>query len=113
MTALADGGRITEKLVDEEIVRLKANWIEVHDDDISALIPADQLEQTDAFDRLQLQSVIEVCRSRSSPIGRALLGVSRHEAQPDQSFGSIAEVRAAICAEPGRDRSAASCFAID
>ena len=37
MATLADGGRITEKLVDDEIARLKANWIEVHNDDLSVL----------------------------------------------------------------------------
>lgn len=37
MATLADGGRITEKLVDDEIQRLRANWIEVHNDDLSDL----------------------------------------------------------------------------
>jgi transcriptional regulatory protein RtcR len=60
MATLADGGCITEKLVDDEIARLKANWIEVHNDSLSDLIPSDQSIQIDAFDRLQLQSVIEV-----------------------------------------------------
>jgi hypothetical protein len=32
MATLADGGRITERLVEDEITRLKANWIEVHDE---------------------------------------------------------------------------------
>jgi sigma54-dependent transcription regulator len=79
MATLADGGRITEKLVDDEILRLKANWIEVHNDDLSDLLSADQLTQIDAFDRLQLQSVIEVCRrSRSiADAERALFGASR------------------------------------
>jgi sigma54-dependent transcription regulator len=61
---LADGGRITERLVEDEIQRLKANWIEVHNDDLSDLLSAEQLTEMDAFDRLQLQSVIEVCRRR-------------------------------------------------
>lgn len=79
LSALADGSRITEKLVDDEVARLKANWIEVHNHDLSDLIPADQLTQIDAFDRLQLQSVIDVCRhSRSiADAGRALFGASR------------------------------------
>jgi sigma54-dependent transcription regulator len=57
----------------------KANWIEVHYDDMSELLSAEQLAQVDAFDRLQLQSVIEVCRrSRSiADAGRALFGASR------------------------------------
>jgi transcriptional regulatory protein RtcR len=79
MATLADGGRITERLVEDEIARLKANWIEVHNDDLSELLSTDRLDQMDAFDRLQLQSVIEVCRrSRSiADAGRALFGASR------------------------------------
>ena len=79
MATLADGGRITEKLVEDEIARLKANWIEAHNDDLSDLLTAEQLTQIDAFDRLQLQSVIGVCRrSRSiADAGRALFGASR------------------------------------
>ena len=79
MATLSDGGRITEKLVDDEIERLKANWIEVHSDNLSGLISPDQMTAMDAFDRLQLQSVIEVCRrSRSiADAGRALFGASR------------------------------------
>jgi transcriptional regulatory protein RtcR len=79
MATLADGGRITERLVDDEIARLKMNWIEVHDDSLSDLLTAEQLTQMDTFDRLQLQSVIEVCRrSRSiADAGRALFGASR------------------------------------
>ena len=55
------------------------NWIEVHDDDLSNLMSADQLAQMDTFDRLQLQSVIEVCRRSKSiaDAGRALFGASR------------------------------------
>ena len=79
MATLADGGRITEKLVDDEIGRLKANWIEVHNDELQGLMSPEQLAEMDAFDRLQLQSVIEVCRrSRSiADAGRALFGASR------------------------------------
>jgi transcriptional regulatory protein RtcR len=79
VATLADGGRITERLVEDEVARLKMNGVEVHDDDLSDLLSADQLTQMDAFDRLQLQSVIEVCRrSRSiADAGRALFGASR------------------------------------
>jgi transcriptional regulatory protein RtcR len=79
MATLADGGRITERLVNDEIARLKVNWIEVHDDNLSDFLSAERLTQIDAFDRLQLQSVIEVCRrSRSiADAGRTLFGASR------------------------------------
>jgi sigma54-dependent transcription regulator len=52
MATLADGGRITERLVDDEIARLKMNWTEVHNGDLSDLLTADQLTQMDTFDRL-------------------------------------------------------------
>ena len=55
------------------------NWVEVHNDALSDLLSGEQLEKIDAFDRLQLQSVIDVCRrSRSiADAGRALFGASR------------------------------------
>ena len=61
MATLADGGRITEGPVDDEIAGLKMNWIETHNFELG------------------FQSVIEVCRhSRSiADVGRALFGVSR------------------------------------
>jgi transcriptional regulatory protein RtcR len=79
MATLPDGGRITENLVDAEITRLQSNWNDVNDDYLSGLISTSQLEQMDVFDRLQLESVIEVCRrSRSlADAGRALFGASR------------------------------------
>jgi transcriptional regulatory protein RtcR len=79
MATLADGGRITEQLVDDEILRLKANWTEPVDDMLYGVLPQAEVERLDAFDRLQLQSVIEVCRrSRSiADAGRTLFGASR------------------------------------
>jgi transcriptional regulatory protein RtcR len=79
MATLADGGRITEQLVMDEIARLKANWVEPSSDFLTSLLPTATLEELDAFDRLQLESVVAVCRrSRSlADAGRALFGASR------------------------------------
>jgi transcriptional regulatory protein RtcR len=79
MATLADGGRITERLVMDEIARLKEHWVEPSSDILTSLLPTATLEELDAFDRLQLESVVAVCRrSRSlADAGRALFGASR------------------------------------
>jgi transcriptional regulatory protein RtcR len=79
MATLADGGRITEQLVMHEIARLKEHWVEPSSDILTNLLPIAALEELDAFDRLQLESVVSVCRrSRSlADAGRALFGASR------------------------------------
>lgn len=79
MATLADGGRITEAAVEAEIYRLRDAWSESQDSPLATLMPPDVLERLDAFDRLQLESVIRVCvRSKSlAEAGRALFGVSR------------------------------------
>lgn len=79
MATLADGGRITEQQVDEEIERLRAQWAEPGSDALSGLLPDTNLRELDAFDRLQLESVLIVCRrSRSmADAGRALFSASR------------------------------------
>jgi transcriptional regulatory protein RtcR len=82
MATLAEGGRIDEALVQEEIARLgespeadpgKAGVA------LSALLGADEVDALDRFDREQLGFVIGVCRrSRSvSEAGRYLYNVSR------------------------------------
>jgi len=78
---LADRGRITVELVDEEIGRLERNWLgleraEPPDDDLQELLPGVEL---DRFDRAQLAEVVRVCRrARSlSEAGRELFSVSR------------------------------------
>ena len=78
---LADQGRITVELVDEEIARLERNWRELErpeeqDDGLDELLPGVEL---DRFDRAQLAEVVRVCRrARSlSEAGRELFSVSR------------------------------------
>jgi transcriptional regulatory protein RtcR len=79
MATLADGGRITEQLADAEIARLRASWVEPVNDVLGRLLPDSELQKLDVFDRLQLESVVEICRrSRSlADAGRNLFGASR------------------------------------
>jgi transcriptional regulatory protein RtcR len=79
MATLADGGRITEQLVDDEIARLREHWVEPANDALRGLMPDSALLELDAFDRLQLEAVVGVCRrSRSlAAAGRTLFGASR------------------------------------
>lgn len=70
MATLADQGRITLALVEEEIVRLQANW--------QTATPSVAME-LDLFDQRQLETVLEVCRRSASlsEAGRELFAVSR------------------------------------
>jgi transcriptional regulatory protein RtcR len=79
MATLADGGRISEQLVSDEIARLRDDWTEPSSDILADVLPDATLDELDAFDRMQLESVVRVCRrSRSlADAGRALFGASR------------------------------------
>ncbi|HKV62938.1 MAG TPA: RNA repair transcriptional activator RtcR [Candidatus Acidoferrum sp.] len=83
MATLAQGGRISVDLVEEELHRLKASWEALEtgpsDDELSQLLNPEELAKLDLFDRMQLSSVIAVCKkSRSlSDAGRVLFGASR------------------------------------
>lgn len=92
MATLAAGGRITIPIVEDEIERLRAAWAppgtatETEADSAAAgedrlldLLGADRLAELDLFDRVQLATVVEVCRaSRSlSDAGRTLFAASR------------------------------------
>jgi transcriptional regulatory protein RtcR len=91
MATLAQGGRVTKDLVDEEIKRLEASWAASRAEttrdgrsnhDLAALVlgPA-EAKRLDRFDRAQLEEVLRVCRaSRSlSEAGRTLFAESRKE----------------------------------
>jgi transcriptional regulatory protein RtcR len=83
MATLAEGGRISVDVVEEEVARLQSAWqphgtatpfscLENH-------LSPDELAGLDLFDRMQLESVIQVCQaSRSlSEAGRKLFHSSR------------------------------------
>lgn len=85
MATLAPGGRISDEIVDEEIERLQKSWTpaSAEEEDSEALLERflskHQLEELDQFDKLQLISVLKVCREHHSlsDAGRALFNVSR------------------------------------
>jgi transcriptional regulatory protein RtcR len=84
MATLAQGGRISDEIVEEEIQRLKATWTSLEEQTrseefLSQILSAKALGEIDLFDRVQLAHVIQVCRdSRSmSEAGRQLFDVSR------------------------------------
>ncbi len=77
MATLAENGRITMSLVDEEIARLLANGHSESQSSESLLIN----REVDLFDQKQLETVIEVCRRSASlsEAGRRLFAVSRQQ----------------------------------
>ncbi len=86
MTTLADGGRITESIVEAEIERLAQRWQAMAAPaaqqpiiKLSDYLTPEQLDETDLLDQWQLQKVIEICRdSRTlSDAGRQLFDRSR------------------------------------
>lgn len=83
LATLAEGGRISDSLVDKEIERLHKLWGNHQDNSkktvLNAVLTPEQFDALDLFDRLQLQSVIAVCRecSNLSEAGRRLFDVSR------------------------------------
>ena len=74
MATLAEQGRITLSLVEEEIALLKESW------QITATQPELNMD-IDLFDRRQLETVLEVCRRSASlsEAGRELFAVSRQK----------------------------------
>lgn len=72
MATLAEQGRITLALVEEEIARLLSDWQAVS-------LPATAEMAIDLFDLRQLETVLEVCRRSASlsEAGRELFAVSR------------------------------------
>ena len=84
MATLAQGGRISVEIVEEEIERLKATWAALEQqegpaDFLSQILSLKALDKIDLFDRIQLAHVIQICRdSRSmSEAGRRLFDASR------------------------------------
>jgi transcriptional regulatory protein RtcR len=83
MATLAQGGRISVPLVNEEIERLLAVWrgptAPGESENLNTMLTSAQRETLDPFDQVQLEHVITVCRrSRSlSEAGRVLFHASR------------------------------------
>ncbi|WP_035061577.1 RNA repair transcriptional activator RtcR [Andreprevotia chitinilytica] len=82
MATLAEHGRITEDVVDEEIGRLQGSWGDGMDaSPLDEVLDADTLASLDLFDRLQLEAVIAVCQQAKSlsEAGRTLFAASRQD----------------------------------
>jgi len=85
MSTLAPGGRISVEVVQDEIERLRGTWkipTSSEESDLIAELPGPEMVgQIDLFDRLQLESVIRVCRNSISlsDAGRKLFGVTREK----------------------------------
>lgn len=79
MATLAEQGRITLGLVEEETARLRQNWRSINPAPVSLPVK----EEIDLFDQRQLETVIEVCRRSASlsEAGRTLFAVSRQKKQ--------------------------------
>lgn len=84
MATLAQGGRITVEVVEEEITRLAAEWEPAGErgNDHSVLgeiMAPEQIAGIDPFERHQLEYVLSVCKSSRSlsEAGRKLFSVSR------------------------------------
>ena len=84
MATLADGGRITTELVEEEIARsapaspAKSEQTAASASDLAALLGKNYREKFDEFDLVQFARVVEVCRESSSAAdaARKLFAVS-------------------------------------
>lgn len=82
MATLAESGRITEAVAAEEIARLQKDWQQnTQEDVVTELLGAEAAAALDLFDRMQLQSVISICRQSASlsDAGRKLFAMSRQQ----------------------------------
>jgi transcriptional regulatory protein RtcR len=83
MATLALGGRISVEIVEEEIDRLSYSWTDPRASDsenqLRDLVGGDRWAEMDAFDRVQVGHVVEVCRQCKSlsEAGRLLFRASR------------------------------------
>ena len=93
MATIAPGGRISDEVVQEEILRLRGAWrdasgVESSGDLLEAVLTREALEAIDPFERVQLAEVVRVCHaSRTlSEAGRRLFAASRtRKASPNDA----------------------------
>jgi transcriptional regulatory protein RtcR len=83
MATLAMGGRITEEVVEGELVRLQSSAVPASTGSelVAQTLGPERAERLDRFDRVQLEDVLSVClAARSlSAAGRELFATSRAE----------------------------------
>jgi len=77
MATLAENGRITAALVEEELGRLQETWQTPEQPQASLSVK----QAIDLFDRAQLETVLAVCRRSASlsEAGRELFAISRQQ----------------------------------
>lgn len=86
MATLAEGARINDYVVEDEVKRLQESWAshgETQDSTLEHCLSAAQIAELDYFDKVQLNSVIDVCQNSKSmaDAGRKLFAVSRMQKQ--------------------------------
>jgi transcriptional regulatory protein RtcR len=85
MATLAEGGRITEQVVNDELARLQDSVAGVSGPAANSLVTqilgSERTARLDRFDRVQLQDVLSVCQTARSlsAAGRELFAASRAE----------------------------------
>jgi transcriptional regulatory protein RtcR len=86
MGTLSPGGRITPEILDAELDRLRSSWSPGanstdHESIIASVLGPKASEKLDLFDRVQLASVISICRESAtlSEAGRKLFGATREK----------------------------------
>ncbi|KVO96159.1 transcriptional regulator [Burkholderia ubonensis] len=89
MATLADAGRITETIAEQEVERLARTWSAADDaGDLVGTVLGERAAALDLFDRVQLERVLDVCRLAASlsEAGRTLFAVSRQsKKQPNDA----------------------------
>lgn len=86
MGTLSLGGRITQEILEAELDRLRSSWSPGanstdHESILASVLGPKVSEQLDLFDRVQLASVIGICRECAtlSEAGRKLFGATREK----------------------------------
>lgn len=83
MATLAEGGRIRVREVENEIERLQTSWHASSKDPtltiLCSMLNAEDIDEIDLFDQMQLAGVIEICQSEDSmsAAGRRLFSNTR------------------------------------
>ena len=95
MATLADAGRITDLIVNDETARLKRLWrpqtsrlSDGDEIDLTRFMSADAVDNLDLFDVMQLQGVLKICLTAKSlsDAGRKLFAASRNaKAKPNDA----------------------------
>ena len=83
MAVLAERGRVTLAMAEDEIATLTAQWAAMEADPDATLLAGilDDADRLDEFDRVQLAGVIRICRQSAnlSAAGRRLFAESRNQ----------------------------------